>query len=108
MKLICSFTLILMAVFVGQAHAQTAILRGQVLDESGALVPGAKVTLTGSGGFVKTATASSEGSYNFPDLPAGNYTVQASAPNLTVPQPPKVALKTGTLTLHFRLIVSLP
>src|SRR5712671_3243845 len=107
MKLIYSLALALTVLFVGQAHAQTAILRGRVLDESGAVVPGAKVTLTGSGGFVKTATASSEGSYNFTDLPAGNYTVQASAPNLTVPQPAKVALKSGTLTLDLRLIVSL-
>src|SRR6266576_1603913 len=82
MKMIYSLTLTLMALFVGQVHAQTAILSGRILDESGAVVPGAKVALSGAGGFVKTATASSEGSYNFADLPAGNYTVQASAPNL--------------------------
>src|ERR1035441_6839886 len=37
--------------------AQTASLRGQVIDESGALVPRAKVTINGPSGSVKTTEA---------------------------------------------------
>ena len=45
--------------------AQTASLRGQVTDESGAVIPGAKVTLTGPSGFVKTTTSANDGSLYF-------------------------------------------
>ena len=45
--------------------AQTATLRGQVADDSGALVPGAKVTLTGPNALVKTATSDDKGAYVF-------------------------------------------
>jgi len=62
------------------ALAQTATLRGQVTDESGAIVPGAKVTLSGPARLSKTGTSGNDGSYSFADLPSGSYTVHASAP----------------------------
>ncbi len=34
-------------------YAQTAMLRGQVTDESGAVVPGAKVSVSAAGGAVE-------------------------------------------------------
>ncbi len=86
--------------------AQTAALRGQVTDESGAVIPGAKVTLNGPSGLVKTTTTASDGSYSFVGLPSGSYTVQASAPDLGLPQPAKVALKTGAQTLNLQLKVA--
>src|SRR3954469_8589947 len=66
------------------AIAQAATLRGQVTDESGAVVPGAKVVLSGPGKLSKTTTAGSDGSYSFADLPLGNYTVHATAPSLAL------------------------
>src|ERR1035441_9760857 len=48
------------AVALFAAHSlsgQTAILRGQVTDESGAVIPGAKVSLKGPSGAPKTTTA---------------------------------------------------
>jgi hypothetical protein len=42
--------------------AQTASLRGKVIDESGAVIPGARVTLHGPAGLVRTATAGADGS----------------------------------------------
>src|SRR5215472_5558947 len=77
------------------ALAQTATLRGQVTDESGALVPGARVSLAGPGGVSKTTTAASDGSYAFTDLAPGEYVIQASAPSLALRQPLPLSLKPG-------------
>ena len=73
--------------------AQTATLRGQVADDSGALVPGAKVTLTGPNGLVKIATSDNNGSYVFAGLATGDYQVVGSAPDLTMLQPVAISLK---------------
>src|SRR5436309_9659603 len=54
------------------ALAQTATLRGQVTDESGAVIPGAKVSLS-SPAVSRDTTAASDGSYAFTDLPPGDY-----------------------------------
>jgi Carboxypeptidase regulatory-like domain len=64
-----------------------------VTDESGAIVPGAKIILSGAAGLSKTAMAMDDGSYTFADLPQGSYTVQASAPSLFLRQPGKISLR---------------
>ena len=86
--------------------AQTAILRGQVADESGALIPEASVTLSGSSGPVRTTVADKTGSYTFSGLPPGSYLVEASAPQLRQTQPAKVALRPGTQVLNLTLKVA--
>src|SRR5216684_1978824 len=86
--------------------AQTTTLRGQVTDESGALVPGATVTLQSPGGTTKTAVVDGQGHYSFTPLAPGNYTVSATAPDLTTPQPTKILLKPGPQTLNLQLKVA--
>jgi hypothetical protein len=85
---------------------QTVSLHGQVTDESGALVPAVVVTLNGPAGLVKTTKAASDGTYSFTALAPGNYTLQASAPDLALPQAAKVALKSGSQTLNLQLFVA--
>jgi len=46
---------------VSPIFAQTTLLRGSVTDQSGAIVPGAKVALTGPDGSVKTALTDDKG-----------------------------------------------
>ena len=86
--------------------AQTATLRGVVTDESGALVPAAKVLRTGPGSQTKSANSDGSGTYSFTGLAPGNYTVQASAPQLAQAQPGKIALKAGVQTLNLQLTVA--
>ncbi len=86
--------------------AQTGTLRGVTTDESGAVIPGAKVTVSGPSGTVKTATTGADGSYSFAGLPSGNYSVQASAPDLSMAQPAKIALSSGVATLNLQLKVA--
>jgi len=76
------------------------------MDESGAVVPGAKIVLAGPGGFARTATSSADGSYAFRELPPGSYTLQASAPDLALPEPLTVVLEDGSKTLDVQLSVS--
>ena len=59
--------------------AQTATLRGIVTDESGAIVPGAKITLTASARTATTALAGDDGSYSFTGIAPGDYVAEASA-----------------------------
>jgi hypothetical protein len=89
------------------AFAQTATLRGQVSDESGAVIPGAKVVLSRSSGVPRTTTATSDGAYRFADVPPGDYLVQASAPSLALRQPLRLTLHSGEQVVNLTLNVSL-
>src|SRR5262245_56403490 len=57
-----------------------AAVQGTIKDTSGAVVPGAKVTLTSNETQRKqTVTASGEGFYHFAGLAPGSYSIEASA-----------------------------
>ena len=90
------------------AFAQSpGTLKGQVADETGAVIPGAKVTASGPSGVVKSATTVADGTYTLTGLVPGDWTVQASSPGLTQQQPTKVSVSSGTQTLNLTLRVAL-
>ncbi len=71
--------LFLSLVFASRAVAQsTGSLRGQVLDPSGAVVPGATVALT-QGPTVLNVQSGNDGIYIFKTVPAGSYTLTVAA-----------------------------
>jgi hypothetical protein len=79
--LICLVLLILAVPGITRAQLVTAALRGAVTDPQGAAVSDAEVTITDMGtAFTRTVTASSDGVYNFPDLPLGSYRLRVSHP----------------------------
>jgi Carboxypeptidase regulatory-like domain len=88
------------------AYAETATLRGRVTDESGAVVPGAKVTLHAPGGAAQVTTSGSDGSYAFTGLAPGSYTIQAAAPDLAMKLPAKITLEAGRQTLNLQMMVT--
>ncbi len=62
----------------GQA---TTSLRGSVTDPSGAAIPGAKVTLENPAtGYTRGTTTAANGTYVFPQLLPGTYTISIEAP----------------------------
>jgi hypothetical protein len=70
--------LLLVLVFAAVSAAQTPLGRvaGTVLDESGAGLPGASITLTNVGtAQVETSVASDVGAFVFPQVPVGTYKV---------------------------------
>jgi hypothetical protein len=68
------------------AQSTRASLKGSVMDPSGAVVPGAVVTLQPAGGTVKTATADSVGRFSFVGLTPGAYTIMAKKAGFAVYQ----------------------
>lgn len=77
-SLILSLTLILLTSMLGQGQSTYGAISGDVLDSSGAAVPGASVTLTNVGTSEKrTQTTGGDGLYSFPNLIPGNYRVEA-------------------------------
>jgi hypothetical protein len=85
----------------------SGVVRGVITDESGALVPGAKVTVSSAAGAVKSVTAGDNGNYMVTGLAPGKYTVQASSPGLVQFQPATVdvsgGLQPATLNLQLRV-----
>jgi len=64
------------------AQVVTATLNGTVADETGAVIPGATVTVTNQQSNAKrTTTSNGEGLFSFPALPAGDYRLLATAAN---------------------------
>ena len=86
--------------------AQTATLHGRLTDESGAVVPGGKVLLHGPGGVLKSAAAQAQGTYSIGNLLPGEYTVDASAPQLALGVPQHVTLHAGPNTLDLQLKIA--
>jgi hypothetical protein len=92
------------------AQAETGQITGTVTDATGAVVPNAAVEVKNvATGTIRTTTATSDGTYLIPNLPAATYEVLISAPGfssikktLTVTVGSKVgfdaSLKVGTTT----------
>src|SRR6267143_6575582 len=91
--------------FSSALFAQTGTLRGIVTDESGAIVPGAKITLTASARTATTALAGDDGSYSFTGIVSGDYVAEASAPDLAT-APLKLMIRPGVQTLNLQLKVA--
>ena len=91
----------------GDAFGQeTGGLRGQVLDPTGAVVPGAKVTLVG-GERTATGRAGADGTYVFRSLAPGDYTVTVIAQGFALARKTDVAISAGQMkTLNLPLVVS--
>ena len=78
------------------ATASTAILRGHIADPTGALIPGAKVTISTPAGItVSTATADASGAYSVNGLKPGSYIVQATFAGFAPFSSPPVQLAAG-------------
>ena len=80
---------------------QTAALNGRVTDESGAVVPAAKVTINRPGIPARTAVTGADGTFTLKGLPAGDYTLEAWTATYGV-QEQKVSVRPGeSTTVYF-------
>ncbi len=62
-------------------QAGTGTISGTVADQSGAMLPGAKITVTNtSNGFVRSTLSAASGDYSIPGLLPGTYDVAVEAP----------------------------
>jgi hypothetical protein len=72
--------LAVMVTSVAPGQQTTGTIRGQVTDSSGALIPGAAMTLTMAGGQPRTQASGPDGSYSFAGLAPGSYTLRVNTP----------------------------
>jgi len=88
------------------AQAPTAGVSGKVTDQTGAVIPGATVTVTGPDGKQSSATSDQVGGFQIQSLPPGSYTVSAIANGFAHYSQPGVTLTAGqTLKLDVSLQV---
>lgn len=80
LALICLINLCLLIGLPASAQVNTGTLSGQIENASAAVVPGATVTVTEqTTGYSRQAQTDGDGSYVFPELPIGQYTVTVEA-----------------------------
>jgi hypothetical protein len=81
-------------------------LRGTVKDPSGALVPGAKITITNSAnGQSQSTTADAAGAYQFPQIAPAKYAIAATAPGFGAQTKTAELLVNQPATVDFALTV---
>ena len=97
------FVLCLFALASLSAQTFQATLRGRLTDASGAVVPGAKVTLLDEATGVSRATLSSnEGDFLFNSVVPSTYTVMVQAPGFKATEHKGVAVATqAAVTVDF-------
>lgn len=90
----CLFVLFLS--MAAAAQSSTATLSGTVEDENGAIIPGAKVTITRpETGLESTVVTNNSGSFTIPLLPPGEYTVHVEREGFTRVQLTNIVLNVG-------------
>ena len=104
MRLLFLRTLFLFLLPLLPCFSQTATLRGVVSDETGAIIPGAKVFLVGHNEKSQVKTAGNNAIYTFAGLIPGEYTVSAAAPEMALASF-KVTLKSGVQSIDLKLKV---
>jgi len=89
-KIACLIVLLGLVAVPSFAQRTSGAIRGTVTDSSGAVIPGATVTVKGEGtGFNRSTVTNTEGVYSFPELPVGTYSVEVALQGF------KTALQTG-------------
>lgn len=95
-RLLGLVVVLFLAVGIGFGQSTTGSLQGTVQDSTGAVIPGAEVsvttpTLTG----VKTTESDSKGFYHFANLPPGTYTVTVKAKGFETLERKGLAIEVG-------------
>ena len=105
--MVIGFVCMILLLQAGLASAQTGSsqISGTVKDSSGAVVPGASVSIVNErNGITRSAAANDTGYYIITGLPASTYTVHVSSTGLTTGEAKGVALLAGdSITLNFEL-----
>lgn len=86
--LLLAFTLALSSLAFAQTTVATGSISGTVTDATGAVVPGAKVTVSGSTGQTVTVTTGAQGGYATGSLVPGAYKVRVEAKGFKTTQLP--------------------
>ena len=96
-RALLAFLILVSPVRAADAPAPPCGIRGAVIDQSGAAVSWAVVTVENrASGHAYVTVASAKGEYWLRDLPAGSYRVTALSPGFRVLRVPATAIPAGT------------
>src|SRR5260370_22608435 len=101
-----AFIFCLLLAAIGELSAQaSATINGRVIDQAGAVIPGASVSVTNAAtAEVRDTATNGEGLYSVPALVPGNYNVKAQFTGFSATEKTNVELLTGaTLTVDVQL-----
>jgi len=99
--------MLILCVLPVSAQQRGGGLKGQVVDQVGAIIIGATITITDGQGIEKSTTTNNGGTYEFSALLAGAYTVRANAPGFAVYESKDVGIISGNRgTLNISLGVA--
>jgi hypothetical protein len=107
-SLVVIISLTVMSSLLSAQTSNTSTLRGVVQDETGAIIPGAKVTLVLPGGKTRVVTANESAEFSIPNIAAGTYNffVQykgfqpANISQLIIPQPDVLIVKMAVASVE--------
>ncbi len=92
--------------FSARAQAPTGGISGVVMDESGAVVPGVKLSISNlDTGLTRELTSNAEGGFAAPSLPAGNYEIKADAAGFKALVHKAVVATGSTSTIDLTMLV---
>src|SRR5437773_3811857 len=87
---------LLMSPIAGLAQGNTGRILGNITDPTGALIPGATVTITDvERGTSRTVITDEAGAYNAPSLPPGTYSIRAELSGFKTVERTNVVLEIG-------------
>jgi hypothetical protein len=99
--LVTGFLLALSLAPAAFAQNITASVRGTVMDEQGAAIAGADVTITNTDtGYSRSEKSDKDGSYNFPSLPIGRYTLSVTMEGFKTFQEKDIVLHVNDSLTH--------
>jgi hypothetical protein len=106
--LIAAFLAMAGAAWPQTAQTATGALRGQIADESGAVIPDAAITLTSTAGESQAVKSGPDGAFSATGLRPGSYTVRVVITGFAVFEKRGIQITAGqTQTLNVPLRISL-
>ncbi|MGH9430932.1 MAG: TonB-dependent receptor [Terriglobia bacterium] len=98
---------VIVLLLCAQAAADSLTIRGIVHDPQHRPIPGANVTLLNPASKVELKTqANSEGEFEFPNVPSGNYTIGVTAPGFAMLQKPLVVDSKSLGIIHLQMAIA--
>jgi hypothetical protein len=85
------------------AQAPSGVIEGQVTDGSGAAVPGAMITITGTNGTPRSSATNAQGRYRIDGVVPGNYNVRIVSPGFAQFVTPAVSMANQVQVVNARL-----
>src|SRR5713226_5769273 len=96
-------TLVLATAIAAYAQQSGAGLQGRVMDQSGAIVPDAVVTVTGADGSTRQLSTDENGAYAVKGLAQGQYVVRVAQPGFAMFESPPIELNAGARVVNVQL-----